>query len=349
MRVLAKFWEKMPEKMVKCSLCPHFCKIPDGKTGLCRARKNEGGKLYSLIYGVVTSMAVDPMEKKPLYHFWPGSDIFSIGTVGCNLFCRNCQNWTISQAKVDSVPYDELPPEKIVELAKEYNCSSIAFTYTEPSIWWEFCYDVAKLARKEGLLSVYVTNGYMNLPAWEEIRPFIDAANVDVKEFSDNFYQRICGAPTFKPVLETCEWLVKNGVHVETTYLVIPGENDKPEEIRQFCKWEVEKLGPDVPTHFSRFYPHYKMVDHPPTPVETLEMAVKIAKEEGLRYTYIGNVPGHEADNTYCYNCGELLIERWGFEVTSYKLKDNRCPKCGTKINIVGEHRTGKSAKLFSF
>jgi pyruvate formate lyase activating enzyme len=335
----ARFWEKLPETKVRCVLCPRFCIIAPGNVGFCRARKNEGGELYTLTYGVVTSMAVDPIEKKPLYHFWPGSDIFSIGTVGCNFACRHCQNWTISQGTIETVGHEEVSPERVVELAKRYRSPGIAFTYSEPVVWHEFSYDTAKLAHREGLYTVYVTNGYMSIDAWKELRPYLDAANVDVKAFSDRFYREICGVPKINAVLETCEWMVENRVHLETTYLIIPRENDDPEEIRKFCRWEVEKLGPEVPTHFSQFYPQYKMTDHSPTPVVTLERAVRIAKEEGLNYVYIGNVPGHEADNTYCPKCGETLIERYGFDVTHYALKGNICPKCGTKINIIGEYK----------
>jgi len=317
--------------------------ISPGKVGFCRGRINEDGKLYTQIYGVITSMAADPIEKKPLYHFWPGSTAFSIGTVGCNFSCRHCQNWTISQTNIETVPYDEITPERVVELTKRYGCQGIAYTYIEPAIWFEFCYDTAKLAHKEGLYNAYVTNGYMSLDAWKEIRPYLDATNVDVKAFSDRFYKEICGVPGgMKPVLETCEWMIKNGVHLETTYLVIPGENDGAEEIKKFCKWSVEKLGPFTPTHFSRFYPQHKMTDREPTPVKTLEMAMKIAHEEKLHYVYIGNVPGHAGDNTYCHKCGELLIERYGFDVTKYALKNKHCPKCKSEINIAGKYAPGK-------
>lgn len=312
--------------------------IPQGMVGFCRARENEDGKLYTLVYGSIVSMAVDPIEKKPLYHFWPGSDVFSISTVGCNFKCDYCQNWSISQTSIGDVPREELPPERVVELTKRHGCKGIAFTYAEPSIWWEYCCDVAKLAHRSGLYSVYVTNGYMSLDAWEEIRPYIDGANVDVKAFSDDFYKKFPGVPSIRPVLETCEWMVERGMHLEVTYLVIPRENDSSEEIRGFCRWVGEELDPDVPTHFSRFYPHYKLTDRPQTPVGTLERATKIAKEEGIRYVYIGNVPGHEADNTYCPSCGELLVERYGFSITRYRIKDKRCPSCGAEINIVGEY-----------
>lgn len=338
MKKPAKFGEKLPNQKVRCRLCPHLCVIPPDGVGSCRTRTNDHGELYTLIYGSVTSMAIDPIEKKPLYHFLPGSDTFSIGTAGCNLSCRHCQNWTISQARIDEVEHQDMTPERVVELAKKYKCPSIAYTYSEPSIWFEFVHDVAKLAHKEGIYNVYVTNGYMNLEAWEEIRPYLDAANVDVKAFTDDFYRKVCLAPGLEPVLRSCEWMVEKGVHLETTYLIIPKENDDPEEIRKFCRWEVEKLGPDVPTHFSRFYPLYKMTDREQTPVKTLELALKTAKEEGLHYVYVGNVQGHKGDNTHCPKCGELLVERYGFDILQYELKDHKCPKCGTEIKIFGEY-----------
>jgi len=316
--------------------------IAPGKLGVCRSRKNEGGELYTLVYGSIVSMAADPIEKKPLYHFWPGTDVFSLAAPGCNFKCLHCQNWAISQVNVEEISHEDLPPERAIELTKRYGCKGIAHTYTEPTIWMEYAYDVGKLAHREDLYNVYVTNGYMTLDALEKFSPYLDAANVDIKAFNDNFYKKICGVPSINPVLETCEWMVEHGIHLEVTYLVIPRENDSPEEIRKFCKWVVEKLGPGVPTHFSRFYPHYKMTDWAQTPIEALERAVKIAKEEGLHHVYVGNVPGHEFDNTHCPKCGELLIERYGFSVTRYELKDKQCPKCGTKINIVGEYGPSK-------
>jgi len=316
--------------------------IAPGKLGVCRSRKNEDGELYTLVYGSIVSMAADPIEKKPLYHFWPGTDVFSLAAPGCNFKCLHCQNWTISQVNVEEIAHEDLPPERAIELTKRYGCKGIAHTYSEPTLWMEYAYDVGKLAHREDLYNVYVTNGYMTIDALEKLSPYLDAANVDVKAFNDNFYRKICGVPSISPVLETCEWMVGHGIHLEVTYLVIPRENDSPEEIRKFCKWAFEKLGPEVPTHFSRFYPHYKMTDRSQTPVETLERAVKIAREEGLHYVYIGNVPGHESDNTYCPKCGELLIERYGFSVTRHELKDKQCPKCGTKINIVGKYKPSK-------
>ncbi|MDH5443281.1 MAG: AmmeMemoRadiSam system radical SAM enzyme [Hadesarchaea archaeon] len=342
MKKPARFWKELEEGKVQCILCPRYCIILPGKLGFCKARKNIDGKLYTLVYGSIVSMAVDPIEKKPLYHFWPGSNVFSIAVPGCNFSCLHCQNWTISQVGVEDIHYEDLSPERLIELTKHYNCKGIAHTYTEPAIATEYAIDVGKLARREDFYNVYVTNGYITIDALQELGPYLDAANVDVKAFNEDFYRKICGVPSINPVLETCEWMVGHGIHLEVTYLVVPRENDSSEEIRKFCKWVFEKLGPEVPTHFSRFYPHYKMTDRSQTPVETLERAVKIAREEGLHYIYIGNVPGHEFDNTYCPKCGELLIERYGFSVTLYELKDKQCPKCGTKINIVGEHASSK-------
>lgn len=328
----------MDGNKVQCLLCPRNCVIAPGRVGFCRARRNEGGKLYTLVYGSIVSMAVDPIEKKPLYHFWPGSGIFSLAAPGCTFGCLHCQNYTISQASVGEVSCEDLLPEQVIELTKRYGCKSIAHTYTEPVVWTEFAIDVGKLAHREGLYNIFVTNGYISPEALEELGPYLDAANVDVKAFTDRFYREICGVPSLRPTLETCGWLLEQGKHLEVTYLIIPRENDSSEEIREFCRWVAQELNPEVPVHFSRFYPHYRMTNRSPTPVETLERAVKIAKEEGLSYVYVGNVPGHEADNTRCPSCGELLIERYGFEVTQYRLKDNSCPRCGRKINVVGKH-----------
>ncbi len=335
MKVEAKFWEGLPGGSVRCRLCARMCEIAEGRTGVCRARVNEGGRLFSLVYGSIVSMAADPIEKKPLYHFWPGSEVFSIAAPGCNFFCLHCQNWTISQASVRDVPCEEVPPDRLVELAEESGCSGIAHTYTEPTIWSEYAIDVGRVARRRGLYSVYVTNGYMTIEALEEISKYLDAANVDVKAFSDDFYRRICRAPGLQPVLDSCEWMVRHGIHLEITYLIIPGENDGREEISRFCRWALDRLGPDVPIHFSRFYPHYRMTDRGPTPVEALETAVRIARDSGMKFVYIGNVPGHEFDNTYCPSCGALLIERYGFYVSEYRIKRGRCPDCGEKIPVV--------------
>jgi pyruvate formate lyase activating enzyme len=338
MKKPARFWKKLGDGKVQCILCPRHCVINLNKLGFCRGRKNIGGELYTLTYGSIISIGVDPIEKKPFYHFWPGSSALSIAVPGCTFTCLHCQNWQISQAGVETAEYEDLSPEHIIELAKRYNCKGVSITYSEPTLATEYAIDVGKLAHREGLYNTYVTNGYITLEALGELAPYLDAANVDVKAFTDDFYRKVCGVPSLQPVKESCEWMVEHGIHLETTYLIIPGKNDDPEEIRKFCKWEVEKLGPDVPTHFSRFYPQYKTTNREATPVKTLEIAFTIAKEEGLRYVYIGNVAGHDADNTHCYKCGTLLIERAGFDILSYEMRDYKCPKCGAEINIVGEY-----------
>lgn len=343
MERLAKFWEEGPaEDYIKCVLCPRECVIAPGDLGYCKGRKNRDGKLYTINYGRTTSANPDPIEKKPLYHFYPGSRAFSMSTAGCNFECRHCQNWTISQSSVDEIDTAEITPEEAVERAKRSNCQGIAYTYGEPVIWFEYALDTAGLAQEEGLYNVFVTNGYMNLDAWGELEPYLDGMNVDLKAFSDEFYRDVCGVPSVEPVLETCEWAVDNGVHLELTNLLIPEENDDPEQIREMCRWIVNELSPKVPIHFSRFHPMYRMMDKPSTPIATLERALEIAEEEGLEHVYVGNVPGHKADNTYCPDCGELLIARSGFSISEYNLEGNHCPNCDAEINIVGKPSIGR-------
>ncbi len=337
MKKIAKFWKAEGEK-ANCFLCNWRCKIAPGKTGVCTVRKNEGGKLQTLVYGSVASIAADPIEKKPFYHFWPGSSSLSIASPGCNFFCAHCQNWTLSRAKLGGIPTEDVTPESLIELAKNYSCQGISHTYTEPTLWSEYAMDVGKLAHKEGLYNTYVSNGYITIEALEELAPHLDGANVDVKAFTDRFYQKICGVKSLQPVLDTCKWMVEHDIHLEITYLIIPRENDSADEMGSFCKWVMEELGPDIPVHFSRFFPHYKMTDGEPTAIETLKTAHHLAKEAGINYAYIGNVPGIDSDNTYCHSCGAKVIERFGFEVTHFKLKENKCPKCGAVIKIVGKH-----------
>lgn len=308
---------------------------PDGK-GICRTRVNKDGKLYTVIYGEITSTAVDPIEKKPLFHFWPGSYSFSISAVGCSFKCPWCQNYHISQVEPGDVFADQLEPEKIVELAKRYGCKSISYTYNEPIIWHEYVMDTAKLAKKEGILNILVTNGYITHEALTEITSLIDAANVDVKGFTEAFYREYCKAE-LKPVLDATEEMKRKGVHVETTTLIIPKLNDDPQQMTELSKWHVEKLGPDTPLHLSRFYPSHRFTHVPPTPVETIGKARDIAIKEGLRYVYVGNVPGDLGENTYCPSCKQLLIERFGYDISQWNLTDdNHCQKCGMSIPIVG-------------
>ncbi len=332
----AVFWSPMEkERWVRCGLCNHRCPIPPGKTGICRVRKNEEGRLYTLIYGMASSVAVDPIEKKPLFHFKPGSTAFSLGTVGCNFRCLHCQNNDISMADPSFPFLRKVTPEEVVEGALATRSESIAWTYNEPTIWYEFTLETSRLAKKEGISAVYVTNGYMTEEALREHRPYLDAMNIDVKAFTEEFYKKVVGA-RLEPVLRTCENAVEMGIHVEITYLVIPGWNDRREEIKQFSEWVVEALGEDIPVHFSRFYPQYKMTDRPPTPLSTLDMAYNVAKDAGVKYVYLGNVPGDHRENTYCPSCGELLIERVGFAVSVNRVKNGRCPRCGEKIPVHG-------------
>ncbi len=336
----AMYWEPLEGGKVRCRLCPLNCIINEGYRGSCRVRKNIGGKLYTLNYGKVSSIASDPVEKKPLFHFWPGSCAFSISTVGCNMHCKHCQNWEISQAD-ESFPYlQDATPESIVRLAKRYGCESIAYTYNEPVIWYEFVLETAKLAKEEGIYNLMITNGYINEEPFRELAPYIDAMNIDIKAFDDRFYMKIAGVPSGEPSRRTAVIAKKDyGIHVELTYLIIPTLNDREEEIRAFARWVVENLGDDTPVHFSRFFPHYKLLSLPPTPVETVERAYRIAREEGLKFVYVGNIPGHEGENTYCPKCGKPLIVRWGFEITEYHIKDGKCEYCGEPIPVVGTYR----------
>jgi pyruvate formate lyase activating enzyme len=326
----AMLYEKEDAK-VRCNICAHHCRITENGYGVCRTRQNIDGKLYTLIYSSVSSSHVDPIEKKPLYHFFPGTLVFSLGTISCNFRCKHCQNWSISTAKVGEVYTMEMPPEEAIRQTKKSGCDGIAWTYNEPTIWFEYTYDSAKLAKREGFYTVYVTNGYISEDALNEIAPFLDAANVDVKAFSDSFYKKISGAK-LEPVLETCERMQEKKIHLELTYLIIPGYNDSEEEIKKFSEWAVD-LNALIPVHFSAFYPAHLMLDVPPTSIETLEMAHGIAKEAGVEYVYLGNVPGHEYENTFCPECGELLIERTGYHVRK-RISKPTCPECGRSINI---------------
>jgi len=330
----ARFWNEFEDNRVQCVLCFHNCKIAEGMFGICGVRKNENGKLYSLIYGSCSSMAADPIEKKPLYHFYPGTNAFSIGTVGCNFKCKHCQNSSISMTTPSCSCIKEITPEQTIEIAQKYSCQGIAWTYNEPTIWHEFSFDSAKLAKKAGLYSVYVSNGYINEDPLREISPFLDAMNVDVKAFDDGFYKKVCKA-RLEPVLKTCILAKELDIHLEITYLVIPGYNDSADEIRQFCRWIVEKLGRSTPVHFSRFHSDYMMVDIPATSIESLLKIYNIAKESDILYPYLGNVPKGEYENTICPNCGNICIERCGYSVNINGIEDDKCIQCGTSIPIV--------------
>lgn len=332
MLTLAKHWTKLEDNKVRCELCPYRCVLKEGQMGVCRVRKNIGGKLYTLNYGSVSSIAVDPIEKKPLFHFKPKSEVLSLSTVGCNMRCKHCQNWEISQAGMEFPYLREMSPDEVMKIARNYE--GIAWTYNEPTIWHEFTLDVSKMAKKEGLYTVYVTNGYINEEPLREIGQYLDAMNIDVKAFRDEFYRKIAGA-RLQPVIDTVERAYRMGIHIELTYLIIPDLNDDSKEIRKFAEW-VYELSPEIPVHFSRFFPMYKLTDKPPTPLKTMHNAYKIAKEVGLEYIYLGNTWEPEYESTYCPNCGNLLIERVYYNTELKGLtKDGKCNRCGKKINIV--------------
>jgi pyruvate formate lyase activating enzyme len=328
----AMFWRKQDGK-VECMLCPHRCKISQGKRGICGVRENQKGILNTLIYGMATSITPDPIEKKPLFHFFPGTYALSFGTVGCNFKCLHCQNYNISQAKIESMRFQKVKVEDVVKIANRYKCQGISWTYNEPSIWYEFTYDGSIAAKKEGLYTCYVTNGFIEAEPLKKISPYLDAMNIDVKSFTDDFYKKTCKAK-LKPVLDTCILAKELDIYIELTNLIIPGMNDSEEEIRRFCNWVVDSLGENTPIHFSRFHPDYKMTDSIATPISTLTRAYEIAKDEGIRYIYLGNVPHGDYENTYCSDCGELLIERIGFSTRNHFAKDGKCPKCNSAIPL---------------
>lgn len=328
----AMWYEKLEDKKVKCHLCAHWCIIRDGKRGFCGVRENRDGTLYILVYGKAIAENVDPIEKKPLFHFYPGSKSFSIATVGCNFRCGHCQNYDISQMPVDQklILGKDLLPEQVVELARETGCQSISYTYTEPTIFGEYAYDTAKLAAKEGIRNVFVTNGYITEEALRTIAPYLDAANVDLKAFTEDFYRKVCHA-RLQPVLDALRLYKELGIWIEVTTLIIPNYNDSEEELRQIAEF-VRSLGEETPWHVSQFYPTHHLLDQPRTPIETLRRAREIGLGAGLRYVYEGNVPG-EGENTFCHNCGKAVIRRHGFSVLSYNVKDSRCIYCGTEID----------------
>lgn len=331
----ALWWKKHENSTVQCFLCPRKCIIEDNKTGFCGVRQNKKGKLYSLVYGKATGLQIDPIEKKPLYHFLPGSAAFSIGTVGCNLVCQHCQNWATSQAKPGEWKAYEITPEEAVQKAKEEHCETIAYTYNEPTIFGEYVKDTAKLAHKKGIKNVLVTNGFTGEEARLDFCKYIDAANVDLKAFDNEFYKKYSGA-WLEPVLESLKTYKKKGVWLEITNLIIPTLNDDMEKIKEMILWIRENLGRDVPLHFSAFYPSYKLQDLPATSAATLIEARRTAKEMGINNVYIGNVVTTEEENTYCPKCKELVVERMNFTILQNKIKNSKCP-CGEKIAGVWE------------
>ncbi len=336
--------KKLDEETIKCTICPRSCTILPGKRGFCKTKENEGGKLMDLTYGQISAIAVDPIEKKPLVHFYPGSRALSISSIGCSFTCPWCQNYHLSTGNIDDHSTKFMNPEDIVEIAMVQECTSVAYTYNEPLINLNFVEDTARFAKESEVKNVIVTNGYISIPALEKVVNVIDAANVDWKAFNTEFYREHCSSD-LQAVLDATEYMNNHGVHVEVTFLIIPETNDSPEETRRMARYLVDKLGPDVPLHLSRFFPTYKFQHLPPTPVGTLLRAREIAEEEGVRYVFVGNVRGGGYEETLCPKCGKKVINRSGYTITGWHLtKDNKCKYCGEKIPIVGhleKHNNG--------
>jgi len=331
----AYLYESLEDNKVKCNLCSHRCLIKDGGRGICGVRQNAGGSLQTLVYGKLIARHIDPIEKKPLFHFLPGTLSYSIATVGCNFRCQFCQNADIAQMPADHngrIVGETCSPSSVVAAAEYGGCQSISYTYTEPTVFFEFAYETAKLAADKGLRNVFVTNGYMTAEALEMIHPYLNAANVDLKAFNAKYYKEICGA-RLKHVQATLKLMKSLGIFVEVTTLIVPDLNDDPAELKDLAEFIAQDLGPATPWHISRFHPTYKLTGSHPTPVKTLTAAREIGLKAGLRYVYTGNVPGNAAENTFCYSCGETAIERRGFQVGKLRIEGGQCIKCGAKID----------------
>lgn len=327
----ARYYTRLSDNKVRCLLCPRTCLVNDGKRGYCRVRENRGGVYHTLVYGRLCALNNDPIEKKPLFHFLPGTTALSVATVGCNIHCKFCQNWNISQAKPENVDFQYYAPESLVQLAKQLGTPTIAYTYTEPTVFNEYIYDTANAARKAGIRNVVISNGFINEQPLRDLCQVVDAIKIDFKAFSEEFYQALTDG-RLQPVLDSMVRVKQSGIWLEIVNLVIPTQNDGPEMIRAMCQWIRTNLGTEVPLHFTRFHPQYRMQNLPTTPVKTLETAHQIAREAGLRYVYIGNVPGHRLEHTYCPQCQRLLIERSGYLITVNNLSDGKCRFCGLPI-----------------
>jgi len=327
----AHIYQKLKQKKVLCGVCPNHCVLSPGDRSICRSKVNIDGKLYSLTYGNPCSVNVDPIEKKPLYHFLPQSKAFSIATTGCNLRCLNCQNWEISQVKPHDVRHYELFPDAVVETCIKNNCKSIAYTYSEATTYYEYMIDTARIAKKKGINNLWISNGYINREPLNKLCQFIDAANVNLKSFDDAIYRKLNGGQ-LKPVLNTFETMHKKHVHFEMTHLVVPEYVDRPELFKNMCQWIIDHLGPNYPLHVTRFFPKYKLTRLPPTPIATLTEFRKIAMQIGIRYVYVGNVVNHEGNHTYCHHCHKRIVERRGYYIGDFHIKNNQCINCGETI-----------------
>jgi pyruvate formate lyase activating enzyme len=330
----ALFYQKLDNQKVQCRLCPRYCEILPEKKGYCRVRMNQNGKLVSLAYGKPVAIHIDPIEKKPLFHFLPSQTAFSLATAGCNLNCKFCQNWEISQGRPDELSFTALSPQELVDKAKASLSPVMAFTYTEPTVFYEYMLEIAQLARSQGLRTVMHSNGYINADPLRGLAKYLDAANIDLKGFKEEYYAKICEG-SLAPVLKSLKILKEEGVHLEITNLLLAGFNDDAESITKMCAWIKDNLGAETPLHFSRFFPMYKLLGLNPTPVAVLETARKIALDCGLKYVYIGNVPGHSAENTFCPQCGKIVIKRSGYMVQEIDLLDGQCKFCRENIRGV--------------
>lgn len=329
---VANYWNAVKGKIVQCVLCPRKCILDEGQRGFCTVRLNKDGVLYTLGYGNPVAVHIDPIEKKPFFHVLPGTNAFSLAVAGCNMRCLFCQNWQISQSKPDEVPAYDMPPEKVVDEAIKSGAPFIVYTYTEPTVFYEYMLDIAKLAKTKGLKNGMHTCGYINPEPLRELLRYMDAVNVDLKSFNPEFYKKMGAMAELGSVLDALKIIKKEGVWLEITNLIIPGQNDDPNEIRLMCEWIKANLGDSVPLHFSRFMPSFRLQNLPPTPIEKLEEAYAIAKSVGLKYVYIGNLPGSDREDTYCAKCGELTIKRVGYQVSGDGLFNGTCKKCGNKI-----------------
>lgn len=339
--VSTKHWHTLPDGRVQCDVCPRECKLADGQRGFCFVRAAAKGEIVLTTYGRSSGFCIDPIEKKPLNHFLPGTPILSFGTAGCNLGCRFCQNWDISKSRELHTLTDQARPDTIARAAEELGCRSVAFTYNDPVIFHEYAIDVAKACHERGIKTVAVTAGYQSPAAREEFYQYMDAANVDLKGFTEEFYLRVCIAK-LNPVLETLKYLKhETDVWLELTTLLIPGKNDGNEELKRMTEWVVRELGPDVPMHFTAFHPDFKMLDVPATPEETLRRAREIAMQQGVRYAYVGNVHDSDGDTTFCHACNEPLIVRDWYNLLKWNLRDGKCPNCNTPVAGVFEDKPG--------
>jgi len=333
----ALLYEKLPNSRVQCNTCQWRCVIGQDKFGVCRMFHNQNGILYNMNYAKVSSVAADPIEKKPLFHFFPGTLAFSLGSWGCNFHCQDCQNWEISCSEIGEPGHgsQELQPQAAVELAKHYKCAGIAWTYNEPTIWFEYTLDSAKLAKQNNLYTIYVTNGYMTPEALDTIGPYLDAWRVDIKGFSDSLYRKLAKITHWRGILEVAKRAKdKWNMHVEVVTNIIPTMNDDDQQLEGIANWIHDELGELTPWHVTRFYPNYHMTHLPPTPVSTMEHAYNIGKKAGLKFVYAGNVPGHKAESTVCYSCGKLVVQRFGYQTKVVGLEDSKCKFCGAELNF---------------